>query len=182
MKHLTVKAYAQRFEIHLFIETGTYYGDMLHAVRDSFRKIVSIELDARLHQRAARRFARYKHISILRGDSAAVLPEVLRNISEPCLFWLDAHYSGGITACGPLETPISRELGEIYRHPVKRHVILIDDAREFVGDHDYPPIEELGGQTRERRPDLCFVVQHDIIRIHPAVDSAGVVLPPGPVS
>ena len=52
----------------------------------------------------------YQHVYILQGDSTHVLSAILGKISQPCLFWLDAHCSGGQTARGELETPIMWEL------------------------------------------------------------------------
>ena len=47
-----------------------------------------------------------RRAEILQGDSTDVLPEVVEKMDEPTLFWLDGHYSGGITASGEQETPI----------------------------------------------------------------------------
>ncbi|MDD5318599.1 MAG: hypothetical protein PHF79_02140, partial [Candidatus Pacebacteria bacterium] len=52
-----------------FIETGTYLGDMLYAIRNDFDKIYSIELSNELFARAQKRFKRNKHIEIINGDS-----------------------------------------------------------------------------------------------------------------
>jgi hypothetical protein len=166
MKQRIIKQYAREFSIDTLIETGTYLGDMVHATKDTFSKIVTIELDKHLFERARKKFARFDHISVIEGSSVEALPRILMDVTRPCLFWLDAHYSGGITAKGALETPVIQELSCIFRHSVAEHVILIDDAREFVGRNDYPTIEELRNLTFERRPDWIFEVKDDIIRIH----------------
>jgi len=107
-----------------------------------------------------------KNITIIHGDSGEVLGEVLAHINQPCLFWLDGHYSGGITVKGELETPIRRELSHIFRHSIAGcHVIIIDDARGFTGEYDYPTIEELRDISRLAGFD-SFEVKNDIIRIH----------------
>ena len=59
------------------------------------------------------------HVTIFQGDSATVLPKLLATIQEPCLFWLDGHYSGGITALGKSITPILDELQTISPTPPK---------------------------------------------------------------
>lgn len=169
VKQRVVQEYTQRFTPLNFIETGTYFGDMVNATRKTFRQIFSIELDPTLYKRAKRRFSHLNHISILQGDSAVVLPKILANIHEPCLFWLDAHHSGGITAQGSTATPIRQELAHILKHPILGHVILIDDARCFTGENDYPTINELKELifARPNSQNLMFVVKDDIIRIHP---------------
>ena len=140
LKQRVVKEYADRFSIRTLVETGTYEGDMVAATRRKFNRIVSIELDETLWRNAKEKFARYEHISIIRGDSVEVLPGVVASVPRPCLFWLDAHYSGGITARGDVETPIMKELQVVLSRATEGDVILIDDARLFVGKNDYPTI------------------------------------------
>ena len=55
------------------------------------------------------------------------------------------------------------ELKQICAHPVKDHVILIDDAREFTGQNDYPTIESLRTFIGARLPDHEFDVKDDIV-------------------
>jgi len=166
IKQKTVKEYAKIFSVETFIETGTYLGDMVDAVRDTFNKIYSIELDKTLYGQAKKKFSRHHNISIFHGDSSKVLPVILADISKPCLFWLDGHYSGGITAKGDFNTPIMQELNCILDHFIEEHVILIDDAREFNGDNDYPTLEELKKRIFRKYPDWKFDTKDDIIRIH----------------
>lgn len=166
MKQKIVKEYARKFSVLTMVETGTFFGDMIYATKNLFDRIYSIELEPVLCRRAQKRFSRFRHISIVQGSSAKVLPVILSDITQSCLFWLDAHYSGGITARDETETPIMQELTLIMNHPVAEHVILIDDAREFVGLNDYPTIENLQNFIHKQRPDWVFEVKDDIIRIH----------------
>ncbi len=165
-KRKIVRDYAARFDLHVFVETGTYLGEMVQAVSDLFEKIYSIELDERLYRNAQKRFSAAKHIVILHGDSGQVIPQVLREISQPCLFWLDGHYSGGITARGALATPVLQELASIFAHPLaKRHVILIDDAGCFTEEDEYPSLSSLKDFASQAGMET-FEVKDDIIRIH----------------
>jgi hypothetical protein len=166
VKQLIVKTYATKFGILTFVETGTYLGDMILALKDNFNRIYSIELNFELYKKAAEKFLKYKHISIHHGDSSKVLPEILDNLEETCLFWFDAHYSGGITAKGEKDTPILEEINCIFNHSVKDHVILIDDARLFTGENDYPTLETLKELVIGQNPCSIFDVKDDIIRIH----------------
>jgi hypothetical protein len=164
VKQLAIKEYAKRFRLTSFIETGTYQGEMIDAVKGTFDKIFSIELEKKLCEEACRKFDRYEHITILQGDSGEKLIEVLSQLNQPGLFWLDGHYSGGETAKGELDTPIMKELDSIYRHPLaKEHIILIDDARCFNGEGDYPGIAALENSAKSAGFD-CFEVKDDIIR------------------
>ena len=138
---------------------------MVNAMKGEFDEIVSIELDEKLSEMARSRFAHYGHISIIQGDSAKILPKLLLDRKNPCLFWLDGHYSGGITAKGATETPIVQEPLEILRHSVNRHVVLVDDARKFNGERDYPTLSEIRLLVSEQRPNCKFEVENDIIRM-----------------
>jgi hypothetical protein len=167
VKQMTVKAFAKRFGANMFVETGTYLGDMVSAIKNCFQTIYSIELSPDLCNKAKKKFAHFKHVNIVEGDSSRVLGEILKRINEPCLFWLDGHYSKGITAKGEKETPILEELRAILKHPVQNHIILIDDARCFTGENEYPTIATLKKLIVSKYPDYVFTVESDIIRIHP---------------
>jgi hypothetical protein len=138
---------------------------MVHALKGEFEQIQSIELDDFLFERAKRRFMRYPHIRILHGDSASMLPLALVSVDRPTLFWLDAHYSGGITACGGRHAPILLELDHIFHHPIRGHVIVIDDARLFGTDPAYPTLEQLREYIDAQSPSRKFEVVDDAIRI-----------------
>ena len=166
VKEELIRDYAKTFNTSILIETGTYLGDMVHAMKKSFSRVLSFELDDNLAKQAQDRFANDNHIEIIQGDSGKLLGDYLAKINDPCLFWLDGHYSGGITAKGPLETPIKNELTAILSHRVDGHVILIDDARCFTGENDYPTLDELKSFVAERKPNHKFSLEHDVIRIH----------------
>jgi hypothetical protein len=162
-KQRIVLEYAREYQCETLIETGTYLGFMVEAMSNHFEKIVSIELDATLSSNAIRRFSKYRHVSIHCGDSARLLPQLLISMDvSSCLFWLDGHYSGGATARGEIETPIVAELRAIFQY-VRKPVILIDDARCFTGDHDYPLLETV--QEIAEREGFSFVNQDDVIRL-----------------
>jgi hypothetical protein len=165
VKIMVIKEYATKASFRTFIETGTFMGRMVYGVRHIFDRILSIELEENLCRNVRKYFRRYPHIKIIHGDSGRLLPEILSNISEPCLFWLDAHYSGGITAKGDFETPIMQEVAHILSHRTRNHCILIDDARCFVGQNDYPSIQGLKEFILAKCPDSFIEIKDDIIRI-----------------
>jgi hypothetical protein len=165
VKQATVREYAQKYTLKTFVETGTYLGDMVFAMRNRFSRIESIELDGSLYRMNRLQFSLWRHITIHHGDSAKVLPTILDSIDQASLFWLDGHYSGGITAKGRSETPIIEELTTIARHAIKSHVILIDDARLFNGKADYPTEDCLKSLIIKLRPDWEIFLENDIFRI-----------------
>jgi hypothetical protein len=166
VKQRTVRAYAGKYHLPVFVETGTYRGDMVEAVKRDFAQVYSIELGAELHRLAQKRFESDRQVTILQGDSGEVLRGLLQRIDRPALFWLDSHYSDADTARSALITPIRSELDHILAHPLApRHVILIDDARLFTGEDDYPTLESLNAVLARAGFPGCRV-QDDIIRIH----------------
>jgi hypothetical protein len=172
VKHAVIKHYQSRFGLRVFVETGTFAGDMIDAVKPRFERIVSIELDPGWHARAVQRFRSDSHVSLLQGDSGVRLQEVLASLTEPALFWLDAHYSGPVTARGLVDSPIAQELAALRAHPVKGHVVLIDDMRDFTGRDGYPTVAELVAWIRDADPDAVVEVKDDILRWHGATPHA----------
>jgi len=166
VKQNNIHEYRQKFNIQLLVETGTFKGDMVEAQKAHFKKIYSIELGDELYINAVQRFQNDKNVSILQGDSALVLNDILKEIAEPTLFWLDGHYSAGITAKADKNTPILAELEQILNH-LDSHVILIDDARLFTGTDDYPTIPDLCSFILSITPDKRIQIADDIIRITP---------------
>lgn len=166
-KQRVIRTYARNARIRVLVETGTYFGDTLYALRNDFDRLISIELDESLYKAAVRRFRPYKNIENLHGDSGERIHEVLANLKERAVFWLDGHFSGGITATAGEETPINRELDAILRHPIRDHIVLIDDARCFGRDPDYPTMEQLREFLQRTSPRSQMTIEDDIIRILP---------------
>jgi len=164
VKKMVIREYQEKSKYNILIETGTYYGDMVFAQINYFNSIYSIELSDYFYKKAVKRFKKYKNVHLFHGDSAEVLGSVIKNISEPVIFWLDGHYSGGKTAKGESECPVWSELNQIITRNLP-HVILIDDARFFIGKQDYPTIEELQHYFINRNMNHSFEVKDDIIRI-----------------
>lgn len=163
LKQRIVRRYAASSGARIFIETGTYYGFMLQACLGYFDKLISIEIEPHFYRRARKLFENHANVSVLYGNSCELLPGVLAGIRQPSLFWLDAHYSGGLTGKAELETPIRRELEAILSHPY-RHTILIDDANCFDGTHDYPQIAWIETVARESG-GYSLSVSDNIIRL-----------------
>jgi hypothetical protein len=159
VKQLTVRRVAHAHGCRVFVETGTFQGDMLVANHNHFKRLISIELSPDLWDRATSRLSGIHNVTLLQGDSAELLPRVVADIHEPTLFWLDAHYSEGITARGRSDTPIEEELRAILGASLPGHVVLIDDARCF-GRGDYPSIDSVRRLIAPRE----LTVVDDVIR------------------
>ncbi len=169
VKEIALREYARKFGLSILVETGSYLGDMVAAMMEDFETIYSIELSRELYEKAVRRFAGFEKVKLIQGDSGEELRKIVGLINRPTLFWLDGHYSAGVTAKAEKETPINEELETLLSLPDRRHVIVIDDARCFNGDPAYPTFEEVVALVKARRPDLQIAVKDDSIRITPAL-------------
>src|SRR4051794_6188631 len=176
VKQRIVKSHLRQCGASTVVETGTFRGDMVDALATMASRIVSIELDDRLHAAARRRFAGQPQVELLHGDSGALLPGILRELDRPALFWLDGHYTGIGSARTEVNSPIVAEIDALLQHSVPGHVVLIDDAREFCGSGGYPTIDQLRRMILERQPRSQFVVADDIIRwtTHPSTGCSAV--------
>lgn len=165
IKQLVIINYQKKTKYNTLIETGTFRGDMVAANIERFKKIISIELSDELFINVKRRFSKNPNVILHQGDSGNILADILKGINEPAIFWLDGHYSAGITALGEKQCPILEELDSILKQKKLNHLILIDDARLFVGKDDYPTISEIKNFIRSKNRIFNLQVSIDIIRI-----------------
>jgi hypothetical protein len=163
IKQITIGEYQQKYNYTTLVETGTFMGAMVEAQKTRFKRIISIELAVDLYDKAKKRFSETKNVLIVQGDSGKVLPKILKGIREPLIFWLDGHYSAGMTAKGDKDCPIFEELDAIFNGTKLNHVLLIDDARCFVGG-DYPTIAKLTEYILGKNEKYKVEVKNDIIR------------------
>lgn len=168
-KRKLILDYAKRYNCKVFVETGTYKGDTLEACRSSFNQLFSIELSPELFRGSKDRFIGIENVHVYEGNSGDLLPEIVKKINEPALFWLDAHYSGGETAQGSEDSPIVKELDFLLNYSAFNNCILIDDARCFNGKSGYPRIhvlrEMIEKKNKKDATSLDLQVKDDIIRI-----------------
>lgn len=166
LKQRTVRDYAQRYGLRVLVETGTYYGEMVAAMKNRFAEIYSVEFDSALARRAAKKFSRWPHVHILEGDSQIKVPELLKSLKEPALFWLDAGYYGWAGLQGDKQR-LTSELEAVLSHTIQQHVILMDDARGLNGQNGAPTVPQLKQRIESEFPVRSVEVQYDILRITP---------------
>jgi tetratricopeptide (TPR) repeat protein/GT2 family glycosyltransferase/acetyltransferase-like isoleucine patch superfamily enzyme len=172
-----LKNLSRAFGLDTFIETGTYLGDTSHAASKIFSTVHTIELSADLYQRAANRFKNEPNIHVHQGDSSKVFPELLRRLQGKALFWLDGHYSEGVTAKGDENTPVMKEIKAIRDSRMTDAVILVDDLRFFytpwdvVPDHSsargYPSVVSVCNAVLEIDKAYRFAVIEDVLMAYP---------------
>lgn len=139
----------KNYGFDLFVETGTFYGQMVNAMKGRFNKVVSIEIYEPLFRLNDMAFRHRKDVTIMLGDSAKVLSSIMHEKPESVLFWLDGHYSGRGTGKGDLTSPIIEELAIILSNMPKKLCLVIDDLRLFVNEDGYPSKERVVAILKE---------------------------------
>ena len=165
----TLLELAKKYDLHVFVETGTYAGEMIKYLnaRHQWYRIYSIELSQRLAARAMKLFDAVENVSILQGSSDEMLKWITHY--RPALFWLDAHACGGVTARGKKITPILEELESVVNDV--DHVIVIDDL-------DNLPkwgvtLQQLKKFINARKPSAEFTVVDTMLIVEPVGPEGG---------
>ena len=175
-KRQVILKYKEKYKSDILVETGTFLGGTAAVLKHYFEKIYTIELQEELAKKCIERFKNENTIEVFQGDSSILLREISLKLNSNTLFWLDAHYSSEFfvgkelikTAKGAKETPIIEELEIILSGGLKNSVILIDDARCFNGENDYPMLSSLKSLLRKKGIAANQIrVKNDIIRIIP---------------
>lgn len=168
-----IREFGKTFKLNVLVETGTNEGKTPLALMDAFDTIYTIELYEPLWRNAFELFTDHNVVRCLLGDSTDILPDILAELDQPALFWLDGHYSGPGTGHGVKSSPICEELTLILED-ANDHVVLVDDARIFDGgpEHElYPHYLEYPalGWVEQFADDhgYDYWLEDDIMRITP---------------
>ena len=149
-----------------WVETGTYMGETTAVLAGSARHVYSIEPSPELAAQARNRFAAAQNVTILEGTSETEMTPLLESLSGDVSFWLDGHYSAGVTFRGPSDTPIVAELSAIGEHlsHLDAVTVLVDDVRCFDPRlpefSEYPPRSWLVDWATDRQ--MTWTIEHDI--------------------
>lgn len=151
----------------IWVETGTYLGETTKELSKHGSFVYSIEPEPALYSRAADCFRSHPNVEILKGLSEEVFPSLLPKLSGDINFWLDGHYSSGITHRGPQDTPILEELAHISANlnHFRKVCVMIDDIRFFnpgLGTYStYPTLNVLVDWAIKH--GLIWHIEHDIL-------------------
>jgi hypothetical protein len=134
----------RRTGARVLIETGTYRGVTAARCARLFERVITIELDPKLHREAAAYLSRWPNVEPILGDCLAALPSILdRPDVQDVLVFLDGHFSGGVTAHGDVPEPAVLELDVLARYKAKLRGIVVDDFRCFGTEPGMPTKAEL---------------------------------------
>jgi hypothetical protein len=165
LKRRVIASYARRYKLRTFVESGTYLGETVAYVRKYCHRVYSVEVQPHLAKAARERFAHDSGICIVHGNGADCIARIVGELSEPALFWLDGHFAAGTAREDEVACPTLQELAAALADTRYSHVLLIDDAREFMGKGGYPTLDALQQFIRSARPDVTIEVKNDIVRV-----------------
>lgn len=163
-----VLAFRDKGGLQNFIETGTFKGGTSFWAGQHFDNVYTIEIDPEISRDTASRPDCPPNISFFVGNSKDVLPELLKQIKTPSLFWLDGHWCGVSEFGKDMECPLMDELRAL--KDFGDSVILIDDARAFLGplpppheNNHWPRIDEIFLLLKDQFPQNFVTIADDVI-------------------
>jgi hypothetical protein len=162
--------------LRVAIETGTNLGESTAALNEMVDRVWTVELSPKYVEWARARHAGTPAITILEGDSAAVLAGLAPRIDRPALYWLDAHWCAGDSAGYEAQCPLLAEIDALDTSPAAAgSAILIDDASFFLAcpypdyrRRDWPTFLEVVDRLRARHPRYVTTLLDVIIATPPA--------------
>jgi hypothetical protein len=169
MPLLTSKFYQEtnNTKTNQYIETGSYHGNGVDKVFNSYEMTHSIELSEKWYDHCYRKFKDNPKVCMHKGNSKYILPEILKNIAEPVTVYLDGHYSAGETAIGEelingiSSNPLMSEL-TILMNREYNDIIIIDDCR-MIGRKDWINKGAKGGMWPEYEYDWTNITEEKIV-------------------
>jgi hypothetical protein len=134
--------------IKTFVETGTYLGLTSKVASRIVLHVYTIELSKILFTSNLKKYSNYKNISFMYGQSEHELQKVLNmDLSFPICFFLDAHFSEGLTQKSNRESALELEVKSILNFvrdfPT---VVIIDDFVALNGTNGYLSLDDVISQ------------------------------------
>ena len=149
----------------VLVESGTYLGGTIQFMLPFAERIISVEIEPALHEAARRRFAHARHVELRLGDGAELIPQIVSELDEPPLLWLDGHFTGGVNSQpGMAIEPAPMILERLGTCPPGT-TIVVDDLRLFGRDNGFPGVDALVGGARTAFPAATIRVGLDSLVI-----------------
>ena len=161
--------------LRTFVETGTFEGATVRAVRPFFEEIHTVELSTPLYAKAAEAFASDSAVQVHHGSSPELLADLTPKLRRRgVLYWLDAHWSDEEHSEGETEQcPLLGELAAI-GSVSDRSIVLIDDARLFLAPppapaptEGWPRFDQASERLTALNPKHELMVIDDVIVFFP---------------
>ena len=133
--------FKNKMGIKNFIETGTFHGETTQWASEHFAHVETIEAYDKIHAETSTKLAHLQNVQFHLGDSSKLLPEIIKGLHGPTLFFLDAHefyWDRGQDGAYFTKTiqwdlhPVLKELTSIIGNFPENKIIIIDDVREIM--------------------------------------------------
>ena len=132
-------------DIDVFIETGTFLSETILRMRAVFDICHTIEASESLFKRNLELYSGAK-IKFHLGESHLVLREIIKDLDEAAIFFLDAHwYKAKENVYEGLKKPLYQELEVLSKRRGYYDIIIVDDLKCFgkkLGDVDWTDISK----------------------------------------
>jgi hypothetical protein len=146
-----------------FIETGTLHGNTIFSLEPYFNKLYTIEFSEKYYNNTKNQYSGSK-INFILGDSSIVFENLLPNITDKCIFFLDGHWSGGDTGHSIKDCPVDEEITHINNLFTNDAIIIIDDFRLFGLDKSSGKLGE--DWSKINKENLLNILQTRINKVY----------------
>jgi hypothetical protein len=172
-----INEFLSEIEIPICVELGTASGGSAKEAAKYFNEVMTVELN----EYRPIYDSNIKNITWLNGNSIDVLPGIIKSLisykeenlieyHRYCLFWVDSHFDGDKPKDSPYKDCYLLDELEIISPYSQDAIIIIDDARLFMGNPPYPnkadewpTIQQVFGVFRERFPYHFTTIVDDYI-------------------
>ena len=120
-----------------FVETGTAYGQSIDSIYQYFEQIFTVEISEKLYEWLTPQIGHWTNVQRVLGDSLIEIPKYLNSLTKEdhVFFWLDAHWSQGLSSKNHLDVPLLEECSIIdTEYQANLGLVIIDDVRLFETD------------------------------------------------
>lgn len=155
----------EKYKTPILIETGSYIGDGIQcALQAGYDLIKSVDISQIQYDHCSIRFKNNNKVQLFLGSTENMLWDMIKDIDHQITFWLDAHQSGEGTPMSHQKCPLEDELQIIAQHPIKNHIIMIDDMRcAGTVEFDYKSRELIENAILKINPNYTIVYEYGIV-------------------
>ena len=127
-----------------FVETGTYTGQSLNLISGLFEQLYTAEASPELFRASQALFKGLNRTNISGElcDSRVLLQKITPDVANQSVFFLDAHYSQGLTSDEYGSCPVIDEI-RIILDKAPNALIVVDDIRTMSGKGGYPTLVQI---------------------------------------
>lgn len=122
----------------IFIETGTFMGSTAKWGQKHFENVITIENSEDIYKQIANELNAFSNVKAKFGNSKNILSELEEIKESNVIYWLDAHWCGGLSYGEFDQCPLVEELEIIKKNGGENPIIMIDDARLFLSPPPAP--------------------------------------------